>query len=224
MNSIKKKDCNAPNCNRSSFRHSLYCERHNKQLKLFGRIRTEFVRSKKEPNEIIVEQNIGRILLYNEFGEVIKETIIDINQIDKVKKYKWTFDGRYAININNRLYLHHLIFNFQKEKGRFIDHKNGNGLDNRLSNLRSCTQAQNLWNRTYQINNKIGYKGVSWCNKRNKWRVAISFNDTYKHIGYFHTIKEAVEAHRKACIQYHGKFAYPEHHKEAEYAEYGGMK
>src|SRR3990167_9841185 len=65
------------------------------------------------------------------------------------------------------LLMHRLILG--NHSGITIDHINGNGLDNRKSNLRFCTHAQNMANRKTPTTNKSGYKGVSAFGK--KWRV-----------------------------------------------------
>ena len=65
----------------------------------------------------------------------------------------------------------------------YIDHINGDRTDNRISNLRSVTKAQNNRNKRLRSDNKSGVTGVHWYNPRNKWRVDVRYNGKTKHIG-----------------------------------------
>ena len=73
--------------------------------------------------------------------------------------------------------------------GRFqttIDHINGNGLDNRLCNLREITQQQNNQNhRKPPKHNTSGFLGVSYYKAGNKFSAHINLDGKKKHLGYF---------------------------------------
>ena len=101
--------------------------------------------------------------------------------------------------------MHRLIM--QAKEGQFIDHKNGNGLDNRRSNLRLCTLSQNNQNFPLSISNKSGYKGVSWHKGAKRWRVTIKLEKKQKSLGYYHDLKKAAIAYNKGAKQYFGEFA-----------------
>ena len=80
-----------------------------------------------------------------------------------------------------------------------IDHINGNGADNRWSNLRTATPAQNMGNRR-EI-------GVCWRNEIKAWRVRLSINGKRKHFGYYKDKEEAIAAYRKAHAEQHKEFS-----------------
>lgn len=105
------------------------------------------------------------------------------------------------------LRLHRLILD--APEGMVVDHINGDTLDNRRSNLRVCTQAQNLLNRKMHCNNRSGYKGVyhdPGCRLR-PWRAEIRSNRKRVRLGLFETPEEAHAAYVKAAHRLHGEFA-----------------
>ena len=57
-----------------------------------------------------------------------------------------------------------------------IDHINGNGLDNRLDNLRAVNASGNLRNRGVMKNNTSGVTGVAKCRASGKWIASIRIN------------------------------------------------
>ena len=58
--------------------------------------------------------------------------------------------------------------------GEQCDHINGNGLDNRLSNLRKCTHRQNSYNKKKQANGITSkYIGVFFDKNRKTWGAAV---------------------------------------------------
>lgn len=79
-----------------------------------------------------------------------------------------------------------------------IDHISGNGTDNRWSNLREVSHAENLRNQRMCRNNSSGCMGVSFHKKSAKWRARISFSEGELHLGLFDTKDEAI-ACRKAA-------------------------
>lgn len=100
--------------------------------------------------------------------------------------------------------LHRFILNAPKNKQ--IDHINGNGLDNRKSNLRLCTPQENARNRTKQKNNKSGLKGVSFDKTRNKWVARIKIQNRYKFLGRFESKELAYSKYTEVGQIHHKQF------------------
>lgn len=88
-----------------------------------------------------------------------------------------------------------------------IDHRDGNGQNNQIANLREATRLENLRNRGSARNNTSGFKGVSWHAKRGKWESQIRFNGRKKYLGRFDSPEAAYAAYCAAAAEFHGEFA-----------------
>lgn len=91
--------------------------------------------------------------------------------------------------------------------GLQIDHINGNGLDNRIDNLRLATPGQNGANRGAQSNNSTGLKGVGFHKASGKYRAFLTLNGRSKHLGLYETPELAHEAYKAAAREAFGDFA-----------------
>jgi hypothetical protein len=85
---------------------------------------------------------------------------------------------------------------------RFVDHVNGDRLDNRLCNLRLVTKAENAKNRRTTKNSVSGLNGVVWANDRQKWRSFIRWDNKLEHLGTYGDFFEAVCARKSAEVRY----------------------
>jgi len=105
-----------------------------------------------------------------------------------------------------RVKMHRFIMQLSDKK-MCVDHINGESLDNRRSNLRICTHAQNLRNKRLSKNNTSGFKGVNWNKNSDKWEVRIKTDGKSKCVGYFKCLLTAAKAYNEAAKKYHGEFA-----------------
>lgn len=105
----------------------------------------------------------------------------------------------------NRTFLrmHTLIMN--PPRGMEVDHIDGNPLNNQKSNLRICTHANNMLNRSKEKGNTTGYKGVSF--QKNRYISRIRVNNKEYWIGSFDSPEDAAKAYDDAARIYHGEFA-----------------
>ena len=88
-----------------------------------------------------------------------------------------------------------------------IDHINREESDNRICNLRGCTQAQNSYNRVRRKQNTSGHHGVNWDKGRGMWRAQICLQGRKRNLGRFNNLEDAIEARRQGEKKYFGDFA-----------------
>lgn len=136
------------------------------------------------------------------------EAVIDDDSYHLVSNYKWyaivgRHDTLYAAR-GHGLLMHRVITN--APPNLFVDHKNGNGLDNTKANLRLVNRSQNQGNSRPRKGSS-NFKGVSWDWTRNLWRVDICFNGKRRAIGRFKSELDAALAYDKAALEQWGDFA-----------------
>jgi hypothetical protein len=148
-----------------------------------------------------------------------KFALVDDIDYEKVVCHSWVAEkcgkGKYRSTANfgtsngkpKLVRMHRFIMGVQDIKGIEVDHINGDGLDNRRSNLRTCTHRQNLCNVKKYPNKSSIYKGVSWHNRANKWRATIVSYDKQFYLGIFHDEVEAAKAYDNKAKELHGEFA-----------------
>ena len=105
-------------------------------------------------------------------------------------------NGYVQIRINQKTYLaHRLAFAFKN--GYFpkeVDHKNHNRADNRISNLRPSTRAENSRNlKNYRKDREFAISIQS----NGKFRVRPRFNGKNYHLGMFNNIEDAIAIRNK---------------------------
>lgn len=140
--------------------------------------------------------------------------LVSSEDADRVLQYRWCLIGGrldyacrtdYSGEKKATIYLHRFVL--EAPRGLQVDHINHVTLDNRRSNLRVCTLAENVLNRIKQKRNTSGYKGVYWLKSKQIWRVVIISGGKSHFFGYFHDVVEAAKAYDRGAIQVHGQFA-----------------
>lgn len=112
-------------------------------------------------------------------------------------------DYRYPANPGT-ISMHKLIMN--PPRGKFVDHINGDKLDNRRSNLRLVTSSQNSMNRKPIRNTKSGYKGVTFNPRNNTWQARIGYMGKRIHLGNRKDVKEAAGLYVEAAKIIQGEY------------------
>lgn len=181
------------------------CRKHYRQFKKFGYCLDNNPRTIKDPNEIIIYEDYAEIVMYDKNCNENGRAIIDLDDVEKIKDYKWSINHGY-VNTFPNIRLHRLITNCSEDK--VVDHINHNKLDNRKSNLRICSQHQNMMNKIKQNNNKSGYTGVYWSNEKSRWYAQITVNKNTINLGYFNTKEDAIYSRKQAEIKYFGEYRF----------------
>lgn len=136
--------------------------------------------------------------------------LVDDKDYEKMSIYRWTKRWQkdstlvYATTYvdGKHIYAHHLLLGFPP-RGKETDHKNGNGLDNRMANLHFVTHAVNIQKAKLNRLNKTGYRGV-YPSRSGKWRAQIGVNNKLYHLGTFSHKNWAARAYNEAALKYFG--------------------
>ena len=91
-------------------------------------------------------------------------------------------------------------------EGMIVDHIDGDGLHDEISNLRLATMSQNQGNTKLRKDNTSGAKGV-YQDEAGKWCAHIRVNGKRHWLGRFDYCELAKEAYRAAAAKYFGIFA-----------------
>jgi hypothetical protein len=143
--------------------------------------------------------------------------IVDAADFEWLNQWKWfaqkTSNGRgyYAKRWDSgkhRKYLrmHNVILGIK----RGGDHRNGNTLDNRRSNLRKATKQQNSRNHALRKDCSSGFTGVGKIVRKSgmvRWRAYIRVSKKMRLLGCFPSIEEARAARSIAAKKYYGEYS-----------------
>lgn len=114
--------------------------------------------------------------------------------------------GYIQVKVGKKNYRAHRVI-FAMHHGympKYIDHIDGNRLNNRIENLRPATNQQNQHNVGVCRRNKSGIKNVFF--DRNKWKVYMRINKRMTHIGSFEDVELAELVAAEARNKFHGEF------------------
>lgn len=139
-----------------------------------------------------------------------KVALVDDADFDWLAKRKW-----YASQCRDRYYaytpdrssdvsMHRILL--KAKPGQIVDHRNGDGLDNRRHNLRLCSKSENMQNSRKRPGTSQ-FKGVSWDSGRKKWAAFITANGKSMNLGRFKSEEDAAIAYDVAAQLFHGEFA-----------------
>jgi HNH endonuclease/AP2 domain len=141
---------------------------------------------------------------------------IDLEDAHRVAEHQWRVNkrkNRDAVYFQTHipksegkqtvLQLHRCVMS--ASEGVFVDHRNpADTLDNRKSNLRLATHAENMRNMRSHVGGSSRFKGVTWSKWAGKWQAQINS----KTIGRFDSELEAAVAYNEVALELFGDFAH----------------
>lgn len=134
--------------------------------------------------------------------------LIDDEDYEIVNRLRWTLvtsgEKKYVISCGEKILLHRYLLNLSKGDGKEVDHINGDGLDNRMSNLRVCSRSDNAKNRKMSKHSKVPFKGVQKHGR--KFRARITVDGERYTLGSFETPEEANKAYCAFGMEKHKEF------------------
>lgn len=136
---------------------------------------------------------------------------MDADDYSLLSRFTWTrTPAGYAVTqsdvFGGKIVLMHRMI-VAARKGEHVDHRDGNGLNNRKSNLRRCTVDQNVLNRRKSGDKKSPFKGVHQRRGSTLWFAVITFKNKAKYLGSFETEQLAAMAYDDAAAKLFGEFA-----------------
>jgi hypothetical protein len=135
---------------------------------------------------------------------------VSVSTLDKVYDYNWSVNAKgyaYRMSGGKCIFMHRAVLDFELPDGWYIDHINGETLDNRLENLRAVKQQQNTMNRGRSTGK---YKGVHEATDKprtNRFKAQIKIDQKSHHIGYYLTEEEAARAYDERAKFFFGEYA-----------------
>jgi hypothetical protein len=157
--------------------------------------------------------------------------LVDTGDAERVAAFAWhavtkkATPGRYYVQRTIRLTpgrsgrkgsvsLHRFVMGCEPGDGKLVDHRNGDGLDNRRHNLRVTDARGNATNVTKSKRQKQGgFKGVHWNRRAGKWQASICAGEVKPngkrkqlYLGLFVNPVDAAKAYDREALKRFGEF------------------
>lgn len=193
----------------SDYQIQFVCDKNNYQWEAFKRL-IRINDSVNQCKEIILTKG--------------KTALVDLEDFDKISSFKWhtrIVGNNRAVavrrrlksegydNINEKSFMHRQIMGLgnESEDMIYVDHINGDSLDNRKCNLRLVTKAENNYNRKSAIGSKSNYVGVTFHEPSGKYRAFIGKGRKYKHLLSSDDEIKCAKAYDHAAKKLYGEYA-----------------
>lgn len=102
------------------------------------------------------------------------------------------------------LLLHRFVMDY--DGPLLVDHRDGNGLNDKKENLRLATVSQNAQNIESNAASQSGIKGLVYDPSKKKWRVRIKLEGKVVFEHFYKNKEKAIEVLDRKLEKYHGEF------------------
>jgi hypothetical protein len=132
---------------------------------------------------------------------------VDAADYEWLSQWAWGLHNGYAgrYQKGKLVFMHREIM--QPPEGKIVDHQNRNKLDNTRTNLRVCTQQENMRNASKRNGTSSRFRGVSYSRRYGKWRARIWFEGKCTDLGLFTDEIKAARAYDRKAVELFGEFA-----------------
>jgi hypothetical protein len=135
--------------------------------------------------------------LWNRAGEIVGETLVDAADYEQIAGWRCFLvgDGYVGVTVRTgkrggrKVYLHRVIAGLAPNDPREVDHINRNRLDNRRTNLRVASRAEQMQNTSLRSDSASGFRGVS--KRGHRWRASATVAGKRHELGTYGTPEEA---------------------------------
>lgn len=140
--------------------------------------------------------------------------MVDDSDYESLSQYKWyaykngkEYGAYYACRSSRpRITMHSMLIDCPK--GSYIDHSDGNSLNNQRKNLRIATGSQNSANRKMASTKKgVPYLGVYQSKESGKYYGLCEKDKKRYSTGHFVDMNKAILERNKLAVRLHGEFA-----------------
>jgi hypothetical protein len=140
-------------------------------------------------------------------GLIVAHALVSACDYERLSQWRWTLDpagyarrGARFDGVKRTLLMHREVLELEAGDSREVDHWNRDTIDNRRSNLRPCTRAENKQNLSDAgyAGGTSRFRGVSWESRRGCWQAHIKIDGVGTFLGYF-VDEEQAAAVASAC-------------------------
>ncbi len=159
---------------------------------------------------------VGRVPLWRRNRSIAGWATVDLEDLPLVRGSRWYRNGAYAVRsiqvpgVGKRGEYMHLVvlgieYGASKRSGIRVeaDHKDRNGLNNRRSNLRVVTRAQNMQNRSKSAGTTSRFRGVYWHKRAAKWSARGKKQGRMVYLGLFESEEDAARVAAEFRREHH---------------------